>query len=498
MFAPIPALKSAPVRFRPLAASVALLTWAAALGGSALAADRPATPDGAAKVQAFFDGFLPQTTAGAAPLVKVTPDGEDYLATIDLVAVNGVIKGVGGAASYDPATLAFRLFEQDDGKWRVVMDGLPKVVSHVRDMTSVAELRNYRQTIVIDPAIAWFVGGNASADGGSVSAKAPTVDQTFDFGPLKADYTTSPGADGSVSSTVKEEIADLGFKFSGISKDGGASVSTSGRMDKASFNVGVDGLKSRKLFDLLSFLSSHRTSLADHEAEVKDLLRPFAAPGLRFVEGGEATKFLISLPQGAVALSDVKLAMGASNAGPDSAIDATIVAEGLSLPVGLLPPTAGDLIPTKIDVAMTLKGIDFAAAANQAIDAMHFGGDGPAISEADSAKVSTALIGAGPLKVVLAPSHVVAPALDLDMDGELRYAVGKPAGATTVRMRGFDKTMEAVKALGPDMAQRALPALAMAKGLAKSESDGSLSWRIEVADDRSITINGIPLGKTPQ
>ena len=38
----------------------------------------------------------------------------------------------------------------------------------------------------------------------------------------------------------------------------------------------------------------------------------------------------------------------------------------------------------------------------------------------------------------------------------------------------------------------------MAKGLAKTESDGALSWLIEVGDDRSIKVNGIPLGKAPE
>ena len=39
-----------------------------------------------------------------------------------------------------------------------------------------------------------------------------------------------------------------------------------------------------------------------------------------------------------------------------------------------------------------------------------------------------------------------------------------------------------------------LPIVAMAKGLAKTESDGTLSWLIEVGDDRSIQVNGVPLG----
>ena len=64
-------------------------------------------------------------------------------------------------------------------------------------------------------------------------------------------------------------------------------------------------------------------------------------------------------------------------------------------------------------------------------------------------------------------------------------------------MRGFDKTMAAVKGLGPDIAAKAMPALALAKGLGKSESDGSLSWLVELDAERSIKINGIPFGKAP-
>ncbi len=67
----------------------------------------------------------------------------------------------------------------------------------------------------------------------------------------------------------------------------------------------------------------------------------------------------------------------------------------------------------------------------------------------------------------------------------------------TIHMRGFDKTMAAVQAMGPDIMGKAVPALALAKGLAKSESDGSLSWVVELSADRSMKINGIPFGKAP-
>ena len=42
-----------------------------------------------------------------------------------------------------------------------------------------------------------------------------------------------------------------------------------------------------------------------------------------------------------------------------------------------------------------------------------------------------------------------------------------------------------------------MPALALAKGLGKSEDDGSLSWLVELDPDRSMKVNGIPFGKAP-
>jgi hypothetical protein len=57
--------------------------------------------------------------------------------------------------------------------------------------------------------------------------------------------------------------------------------------------------------------------------------------------------------------------------------------------------------------------------------------------------------------------------------------------------------MAAVEALGPEVAAKTMPALALAKGLGKSESDGSLSWLVELDTERAINVNGIPFGKAP-
>ncbi len=482
---------------RRRAARAALFVGASLFALPALAGDRPATPEGAQSLQAFFDRLMPAPPAGSPPFVAVKPDGGGYLVTTDLAAFNGLSRGAGKVTRYDPAPLVYRLYEQDDGKWRLAQDSLPKIVSRAGDAMSVVDIANYRQTLVIDPALAWWTSGEATADKGTISLTAPKLDQTVAFGALKGDYAATVNANGTVSSTVREAVADVDFKTSSTDGDG-KSVSSSGRIDKAAFNLGVDGLKSRALFDLVSLVSAERDDLAKHEAEVKERLRPLAQPGLKLVEGGEASKVLVGSPLGAVALSQAKVAFALSNAGPDSALDATIGAEGVSLPVGLLPPNAGDLTPSKIDLAFTVKGIDIAAGANRAIDGLHFTDQGPTLSDDDRAKAAAALFGPGPLKVILAPSHVTAPAIDSDLVGELRYADGKTSGAVTVKMRNFDKTMKAVMGLGPTIAIKALPMAAMAKGLAKTDSDGSLTWLIEIGDDRSIKVNGIPLGKAPE
>jgi hypothetical protein len=489
-----------PIRFRPrLSRShIAPLSMAAALFAfPALAADKPATPEGADALKAFIAKFFPAAEAGASPLVTVTAEGAHYLVSTDLGALNALLKETG--VTYDAAKIVTTAVEQDDGNWRVAMDSLPRIGFHSDDASGSLELTNFRSTGLINPAIAWLLSGSGSTDKGSFQVQNPKITQSIDFGPAQETIATNVRGDGSVSTEVKEEIAELGLKAAG-SGDNDAHLNFSGRIEKALINLGVDGFKSRKAFDLWSLIAAHpaRPDLASHEAELKGLLKDLAAPGLKLNEGLEAQKAVITASLGAIALSDLTYKLGAANAGPQSAINVSVSAEGLSLPVGLLLPNAGALTPSKIDIAATLKGIDIAAAANEWISDLSLQGDGPVLSDDNAAKVEAAFISAGPVQVEFAPSHVVAPAVDADFAGSIRLDKVKPTAAITIHARSFDKTMAAVKDLGPDIAGKAMPGLALAKGLAKSESDGSLSWLVELDDQRSIKVNGIPFGKAPE
>ena len=247
----------------------------------------------------------------------------------------------------------------------------------------------------------------------------------MDFGPLQESITTNVAGDGSVSTEVKEEIAELGLKAVGAGDgdgDDASPVNFSGRAEKAIINLGVEGFKSRKAFDLWGLLAAYpaRADLAAHEVVFKSLLQELAAPGLKLTEGIDAQKTVVTASLGAIALGDFKYQLGAVNAGPQSAINFSVSADGLSLPVGLLPPNASALTPSKVDVAATLKGINIAAAANEWISDLRLQGDGPLLSDDNAEKVETAFISSGPVQIEFAPSHIVAPAVDAEFAGLIR------------------------------------------------------------------------------
>ena len=65
-------------------------------------------------------------------------------------------------------------------------------------------------------------------------------------------------------------------------------------------------------------------------------------------------------------------------------------------------------------------------------------------------------------------------------------------------MRNFDKTVAAIKALGPLASPQLIGGLAMAKIPRQNRrADGALTWIAEYGADGSIKVNGLPLGKTP-
>ncbi len=485
-----------------------------ALSVSAAASDLPATPEGVEKLSAFFTTYLGQPAAGAAPAIVITPESDDYLIAVDIGAIFAPLKNAG--ISYDAAVVKFKAIEQDDGAWRIEQSDFPTLTAHTTAHTpqknvsfdSTTTLSGLKNVMVIDPATSWIRSGEGSADKISIHMQAPGIEEAMDVGPLQASTTSTPSADGALATAVQETIGAFALTMAVDPKavDPGSSASAnakpvniSGKIDNATVAVTLAGVRPRPLLDLWAFLVAHptRPELAANEASLKTLLTAALSSALSVDESIDTQRLTVQVPQGPIAFDGAKVAVGGAAAGPASRFEEHFSASGITLPPGLVPATFHDLVPTSFEFGFKVSGFDLTAAGVEAVADMHLAGDAPPISADDNTKVWAKLIGAGPVLIDVPPSHVVAPQLDIAFQGQVSYEAGKPTGTFTIHMRNFDKTQAALKGLGPDAEKNMLPVLAMAKGLAKTENDGTLTWVGELGADGMMKVNGLPLGKAP-
>ncbi len=475
--------------------SVALASCAglATLSAAAWAGDLPASPDGAQKLLSFFAVYF-----GKQAPVTVTPANPGYAVSFDLAALTAPLKTEG--FSYDPALLKYQLIEQDDGGWRVEQTEIPPITAHTKDGTSSIAFTGFKTVTVFDPAIAWWRSVTGAADKMSVEAHAPGVDETFEFNAMQMSGTGKASSDGLASAVLHQTFAGTKATIIAASKsDSDAKPTTiNAHSDAATADIALDGFKSHALLDLWAFVVAHptRPEMAANEAALKTLLAAALTSPIKLDETFAFTKVAIDTPQGPVTIDTAKFGGGGA-AGSAGAFEERFAADGLSLPATLVPAPFRDFAPTSFSFGFRASGFDLAEAIAEAIADIHLAGDGPEISDDDQAKIRGKLIGPDGVVIDIPLSHITAPLLDLTFEGHVVYKASKPTGTFTVHMHNFDKTLAAVKALGPDTAKKIGPMLAMAKGLAKTDPDGSLTWIGELGADGIMKVNGLPLGKSP-
>jgi hypothetical protein len=481
-----------------------LLTAAAtaAFPITVFAKDLPATPEGAQKLGEVLAAYLGKPAAGASPAVTVTLEGPHYAVALDLANLAAPLSATG--FSVDPAIVKSLVTEQDDGTWRVAIDSLPPVSFQAKDAKFAYNFGDYKFEGVFDPALGSFKSGQANLANAKLESHAPKMDQSVTVAAVHATNIATPAAGGAASLAVHEEVVGVSANISpaGEAKDGSEAKPDpiSVQLATALADVSADGAPMRKLLDLWAFLAAHpsRPELAANEQAFKTLLRAAIPVELKLAEKVEMKEVAIGAPQGRFGLADGKFSLAASAAaGPKGSAEYSFAVEGLSLPPGLLEPAMSDLVPNAFNIGIKASGFDAGAGAEEAVKAMHFAGDGPIISETDGNQILAKMKGPGPIAIELLPSHILAPRLDLTLEGQARLDNPRPSGVLKLHVRNFDKTVAALKALGPLATPQLLGGLALARTLAKSESDGALTWVAEYGPDGAVKVNGMPLGKAP-
>jgi hypothetical protein len=103
----------------------------------------------------------------------------------------------------------------------------------------------------------------------------------------------------------------------------------------------------------------------------------------------------------------------------------------------------------------------------------------------------------GTVALGLGPSEVIAKLFDLKLEGSMKAGpVAPPSGQATVKLKGLDEVMAALQSAPPEMGvQQIAPMIIVAKGMAKNEADGTLTWNIESTPTGGVLVNGVDVTK---
>ena len=477
-----------------------------ALATAAAAKDLPATSDGAAGIVASLSAYIGKSASTSA--LTVTPEGTDYLVSVDIAALTAGLKSAG--LSYDAAKINFKLFQQDDGNWRFEQRDMPPIkASQTRNgvtVESAVTTTGVNAVMIFDPKLGWASNMDSSLEALNMRVHGPGVDEALDMNGLKLHSTGVKLGDTGVSVVGHETLDGGSFAFAADPKlvepnkiTEAKPVNVSGKIGATNADVKLESETFQQWLSLWKFISAHpdKADLAANEAPYKAALMAALAGKTAIDETITSKLMTIQAPQGTIEIHDAVGGFGIAADGVNSRFEEHFAASSLVLPPALAPDNVRDLIPTSFDFGFKVTGFNLNAGATVAVDGMHLAPDAPAPTNADSGKALIRMLADGPVKLVIAPTHVVAPKLDLALDGEGDYHLGaKMTGKFHIHMRNFDQTVAALKGLGEEQQKKLVPMLAMAKGLGKADGD-ALAWEIEIGPDSTIKVNGLPLGKSP-
>ncbi len=259
----------------------------------------------------------------------------------------------------------------------------------------------------------------------------------------------------------------------------------------------IKGMKAQAIYRLIAWFVAHPSEAAIKANQVE--LKSLVSAGLPLFENVTATGALqnlsVTTPIGPVGIAKLGFDIGFNGIVADGMLHEGFRVEGVSLPPGLVPPFAADLVPQSFSFDFKVSDFNLADPARMLLDMMNLNEAKPTTPE-ENAKLLTALLPKGAVEISVGPSKVTAKLYDLDFEGAMTAGpVGVPLGAATIKAKGLDDVMKVLQTAPPEMAGQAIPAVIAAKGMAKTEADGSLSWKIENTISGTLLVNGIDISK---
>ena len=476
-------------------ASLAFICFASA-STPALAAS--ATPEEAQRLTGVLQTYL-----GKEPgVVTVAVAGEDYDVKIDFAPLIAKFKQPNFSAEASPVVM--KLTDQGGGKWLVTQDSPLSYSAKVPgqlDMT--VRIGALKSSAVFDQNVSAFTSStydiaDLAVDETTTTPEAATMHVAYNIKAMHYETASTPSGADALDGTFHVAMSGI-TETIGVpaSPPGGQPMDITVTAETGTQDGTINGMKAQAIYRLIAWFVAHPSeeAIKANQAELKTL----ASAGLPLFENLTATGALqnlsVTTPVGPVGIASLGFDVGLNGLVENGMLHEAFRAEGLSLPPGLVPPFATDLVPHSFALDFKVADFNLADPAKMLLDVMDLSEAKPTTPEED-AKLLTALLPKGKLEISMGPSKVTGKLYDLDFEGSMTAGpVGVPVGAATIKAKGLDDVMKALQAAPPEMGGHAIPALIAAKGMAKTEADGGLSWKIENTISGTVLINGIDVSK---
>ncbi len=459
----------------------------------------------AARLTTLFESYLTDTEG----VVSVEANGDDYDVTLDMSALaDAAAKDApaGDAPSFKLTPIEFSMTSQGDGKWEITQDQSITMSAEVKGKMVLEEkVESLKATGIFDEKLNYFSKLTGEATGISVSEKvtdptAGTTDFSVSLKTMKIDQSGTPAANGGVDVVGKytfdglnENINTLGKPESGIPPMNIVIAAAGGNYD-----VTGKGLKAGSIFDLLAFFVAHQSKeeITKNQAELKSSLTSGMPLWENMSANMKINTITVSSQFGQVGMDSMDIVVDANGIVKDGKFREKVAVTGLTLPPALIPPWAAKLVPKNVGLDFTVSGFDLASPAQLLLTQLDLAKD-PPIPEGFEQVLMPVFMPKGSVDVIFNPTNIDNETYNVKVEGSMTAGPGAmPSGKATISMKGLDEVMKLIQAAPPEAGlQQGAAVVVVAKGMAKTESDGSLSWIVEASPDGKFLVNGIDPAK---
>ena len=474
-----------------------VLTALLLLGTAHTSAWAAASAEEAARLTASFQAYFSDTPG----VVTVSPEGEEYLVKLDFSPLLAKVTADGFSATVAP--FQFHIADMGDGQWKYREDQ-PYALSLTVPGAVEANFTTskVRSEGVYDARNMAFTAFNGEFTGMALNEviNDPSGQMTLSYGvdTWKMDYSAAATGDGIVDGKYASTMSGLREDFTMPFTPGAPGLPVSLTIPNGSQEGSFTGFRSRALTELLAWFVAHpsRDAIKTNQAELKALV----AGALPFWETMTASSRLEGLmantPVGPVGIGTIGVEADMSGVSKDGKFREKLSFSGISLPPGIVPPWAEGLVPHTFSIDFAFSDFDAETPARLALDNLDLNREPPVPPEIEQ-QLLAGLLPKGTATLTLGPSEIASKLSSVSYEGSLSFGpAAMPTGKATIRMKGLDEVIAALNAAPPEMGVgQMMPVFLMAKGLAKTESDGSLSWLIESTDGVGFTVNGVDPAK---